>query len=450
MNEISCEKFCSTTLLLTFVVYVPSASTTERFLKFDLIFMLYFEKIAEILRAEKQTIIQLEQDLNRITGKSGFLNSLVEENNRLIDESLNKLGLSRNSSASDIYDGLISRIENDDSLLFQQSNNPRLDNPDDCRRLIDLTRKIAPQKGGFFLKKEIAAKLLENEPPRQTLKILGYDSVAKMLAKEDLMEIYSSLRFLEEPDWLNRCFFKQYQNLKAENFEEREIEIKILGPQWTRTAQKFVQKKYHNLSHLKELGVIFIIPISLRVSGEILRTLSLLTHYSYEINFYSNLIENAAADEKNFSRHLISLLQGNVLDAAPTAGSPDSRSFLIITRYLAKDDENDHRLFLPHLSPEAMFWDQAEESLAKIEGLNFWKNLDWTGDFFRLETGDETLVSFNLVDTIMSVVKEKEMIKYLYHHQEALWNKIFLSYFGREKIEEILKKNTVQGWFEIK
>jgi len=49
----------------------------------------------------------------------------------------------------------------------------------------------------------------------------------------------------------------------------------------------------------------------------------------------------------------------------------------------------------------------------------------------------------------MSLVKEKEMIKYLYHHQEALWNKIFISYLGQEKVEAIVKENLLKGWFEI-
>ena len=81
---------------------------------------------------------------------------------------------------------------------------------------------------------------------------------------------------------------------------------------------------------------------------------------------------------------------------------------MIIQRYLAKDDENDHRLFLPHVNPEALHWDRAETALAKIEGLDFWKDLDLVGDFFRIETGGEILVSFNLVDTIMSLVKRRK------------------------------------------
>ncbi|MFA5084127.1 MAG: hypothetical protein WC475_01930 [Candidatus Paceibacterota bacterium] len=410
----------------------------------------YQEKIARILRIEKQAVLDLEKELNRITGKSNFLYSMVEENERLIDDSLDNLGLGRNSMALDVYDALISKVESDDLRLFQMLGNPQLSEPKDCQRLVDLAKDICPKRKGFFLKKEIAEGFLKAEPPRKTLEALGYSSVEAMLAKENLLEVFSSLRFLEDSEWLNNRFFKQYQNLKAADFEEREIEVKVLGAKWKEAAEKFVRKKYHNISHLKELGVIFIIPITLKVSGEILRTLSLVAHYFNEVYFYSDLFKDFAENNpKEFSKNFISLLRGDVPDNLPKSSSADRCSFLVIQRYLAKDDENDHRLFLPHINPEALHWDKAEDNLAKIEGLDFWKNLDWIGDFFKIETGGEILVSFNLVDTVMSLVKEKEMVKYLYHHQEALWNKIFVSYFGQEKLEEMIKANLIKGWFEV-
>jgi len=58
-------------------------------------------------------------------------------------------------------------------------------------------------------------------------------------------------------------------------------------------------------------------------------------------------------------------------------------------------------------------------------------------------------VSFNLVDTVMSLVKEKEMVKYLYHHQEALWNKIFTAYFDFETLERYASENLLKGSFQI-
>jgi hypothetical protein len=410
----------------------------------------YQEKIARILRIEKQAVIDLEKNLNRITGQSNYFYSLMEENDRLIDESLDNLGLGRNAMALDVYDSLISKIENDDLRVFQMLNNPDLNKPEDCQKMVDLVKSVCPKRKGHFLKKEIAEKFLKNEPPQKAMKALGYSSIEAMLAKENLLEVYCSLRFLEDPDWLNNKFFKQYENLKPSDFEEREIEVRVLGAQWKDAAEKFVQKKYHNISHLKELGIIFVIPITLKVSGEILRTLSLLAHYFYEVYFYSDLIKHfIETDPKEFSKDFISLLRGDVLKTLPPAAKDDCCSFMIIQRYLAKDDENDHRLFLPHVNPEAFHWDKAEDSLAKIEGLDFWKDLDWVGDFFKIETGGEVLVSFNLVDTVMSLVMEKEMIKYLYHHQEALWNKIFVSYFGQEKMEQLIKENIIKGWFRV-
>ena len=81
--------------------------------------------------------------------------------------------------------------------------------------------------------------------------------------------------------------------------------------------------------------------------------------------------------------------------------------------------------------------------------LQFWHNLDWAGDYFKDEIGNDVLVSFNLVDTVISLVKEKELIKYLYHHQEALWIKIFKEYFSETQLEKFAKEYLLQGYFEI-
>ncbi len=205
--------------------------------------------------------------------------------------------------------------------------------------------------------------------------------------------------------------------------------------------------------------MIFVITISLNISGELMRNFSLILHYLNEISFYSEIFEKLANNANNFGQNIISLLRGDVIDKRLSSPADGSNKFqwLITQRYLAKDDENDWRLLEPHINPEAIHWKRAERMLVKAgEALNdfsidlaFWQNLNWVGDFFRTESGVEILVSFNLVDTVMSLVKEKELIKYLYHHQESLWNKIFAEYFGEEKMEELIKENIIKGWFEI-
>ena len=39
---------------------------------------------------------------------------------------------------------------------------------------------------------------------------------------------------------------------------------------------------------------------------------------------------------------------------------------------------------------------------------------------------------------------------YSYHFHEALWNKIFMEYFGVEKAEKMITEHLLDGWFDIR
>ncbi len=413
------------------------------------------EIIAKILRADKDTILSLEKKMEALTGKVGVINKIAEANENEIRQHLDILGIGRHALAKEIYDALISKMEADDCYFFDFFRRPSYKKIDDCNRVLAEAKKLAGSPRGFFLKREKAEELLRNQPPKKVLEAFGYQTIEQMLASHDFYDIFSSLRFVENQEWLNEVFLKQYASLKTQDFEYREINIKALPVEWIETTQNFIKKKYHNISHLKELGLVFIIPFSLGISGETMRMLSLIFHYFNEIFFYSNLFEKCAHDELDFGKKLVSLLKGDVLDKR----LPDSEraSWLIVQRYLAKEDEYDWRLSEPHVNPEVLHWQKAEELIIKAgerdgdiaKSLSFWRDLDWVGHYFRDEVGVEVIISFNLIDTIMSLVKEKEFVKYLYHQQEALWNKIFIEYLGQEKLEELIKENIIKGYIEL-
>jgi len=416
-----------------------------------------YEKIAKVLRTDKDNVRLLEEKLSALTGKKDVMSKIVEENEATIRNRLDFLGLGRKITAKQIYDALISKIEADNDELFKVLDSPSASISSDWQRVLEIAQNISDKQKGLFLKQEKAVELLKNQPPQKILQVLNYKSVDELLEKENIFEIFSALRFVEGSEWLNENFFKQYKNLKPGDFEKREIKVLALPERWVQIAQNFIKHKYHNISHLKELGIIYTIPLSLNISGETMRNFSLIFHYFNEVKFYSELFEKFAGDANSFAKNLISLLRGDAIDEHLPRPAPGKTQWLIIQRYLAKDDENDWRLFEPHINPEAMHWERAEKMLVKAgEVLNnfsadlaFWQNLNWIGDYFGTEAGIDVLVSFNLIDTAMSLVKEKELIKYLYHHQEALWNKIFTEYFNEEKIEEMMKENIVKGWFEI-
>jgi len=41
-------------------------------------------------------------------------------------------------------------------------------------------------------------------------------------------------------------------------------------------------------------------------------------------------------------------------------------------------------------------------------------------------------------------------VKYGYHHQEALWNKLFAFYAGDEALERLIRKNFTTGYINLK
>ncbi|MBI5147586.1 MAG: hypothetical protein HZA37_00315 [Parcubacteria group bacterium] len=416
-------------------------------------------KLAKILRVDQRVLGEINDLMESATGKTGVLDIVYDENETFAQKALNDLGLSRKVPAVEVYDSLISKIEADDLAVFNALDRPNLNEEADCQRIIDLAAKIAPVGKGFFLKEDIARSFVLNEPPKMMMSCRGFTTAEDLVKNEDLLEIFAALRMVEDPGWLNNVFFKQYEKLTPDDFEEREINARALSKSCVEAARKFVKKKYHNISHLKELGAIFVIPVTLGISGETVRSLSLLAHYFNEIKFYSDLFRHFAGNRKTFAKNLISLLRGDVIEERLPIFPKELRRprWLIVQRYLAKADPNDWRLFEPHVDPEATHWQKAERGLADIpevmphfkNGIDFWKELGFVGDFFQTESGIPVLVSFNIVDAAMSLLKEKELSKYLYHHQEAMWNRIFVEFMGEEKMNELIRDNIIKGYFEL-
>lgn len=412
-------------------------------------------EIAKILRADPIMLEKTIGAMERITGKTGVIDGVISENEEYVKKVLSTLNISE-PNAEDVAAGLEKVLLKNDAILYELLGNPDLSFPLGSKTLIDNAyQAIGAQEKGFFLKKEKAREMLIKAPPPSIIKGLGYRDVQELLEKERLEEIFAALRFIETRDWMNTVFVNQYAELTPRDFEERPIEVFTLQSKWLSLAEKFLEKKYHNVSHLKELGVVFIIPIKLDTVGETFRLFSLVLHYLYEVPFYSKLIVRYSRDTAHFSDNLISLIRGDVKSSSVNFSDGFIR-WLIVQRYLSKDDEHDPRLFIPHVNPEAIHWRKAQKALIRFAStqprlnLRIFDNVDFVGEFFPSKKIGELLISFDLVDNIMGLVKQDMMIKYLYHHQEALWNRIFAGFIGEEKMEEMILDNLDKGYIDLR
>jgi len=415
-----------------------------------------YTTLAKLLRVDPQVLIALDEKMSAITGKKGVVEDIVEENNKKVDELLDKFELKDEDRTADkVREALLTQLTQMDKVLYEYLDEPDLSKMSKvCGKLCDVAESISPKQKGFFIKKEVAIELLEKFPPQNLLDHFGYSTVQELVDKQGFSSVFASLRFVQDKDWMHEFFTTSYSTLTADDFEERDVELMVLGSEWLDVAEKFMKKKLHNVSHLKEFGIIFITPLTLHTAGETTRMFTLLLHYLNEVPFYSKLFR-LASKEPNFIQQLQSLLRGDVPDIPVPDPGEGKYSFRVIQRYLAKDDENDFRLLEPHVNPEAEHWLRAEKDLAKLapkvgsdsDIFECWEGLDFVGGIFPDSDG-ESVVSFDLIDLIMSLVKKDE-IKYLYHQEEALWNKLFAGYLGREKVQELIDDCIVDGFVTI-
>ncbi len=413
------------------------------------------EKLAKILRTTPKVILSMEEKMERIVGKKDVLDGVIRENDETIDKKLKKLKLSRNSSAEEIYKALLEKTEHSDQALFKQFKNPEFTTTTGCRTLINAAAELIGKTTGFFLKKEKAEELLRKNPPKNIIRILGYSDIDELLKKEKLLEVFSALRFAEDSKWLNKVFFKPYEHLKKKDFEERKIEVNVLSEKWLKVGKEFIGHKLHHISHLKELGVVFVIPFEDKYPGATIEVFTLVLHYFHEVDFYSKLFQKYSGEE-NFTKKAISALRGDV-GGLPL---PDDQivTWRIIQRYLAKDDFNDARLFEPHVNSEVIFWNKAKENIAKLGdrfpelGLDFWDSLNFESDYFKKKiNGEGTLISFGLIDNVISLTRKSNVdSKYIYHHHEALWNRIFEGYIGEKEMEKLVIEHFGEGFISLK
>lgn len=407
-----------------------------------------YQKLARILGTPAEALSQLDAKMVAVGGKTGAVESVARQNDEAVDRVLADLGLNRQSKAEDVYNALTEKFTRIDRKLFELLGEPDLskmaNNPGKLR---DIAFQIFTPPKGFFIKKEKIAELLEKDRPQSLLDHFGYANVTELIEKEGFASIVAALRFTQTEEWMHRFFDVAYAGLKPEDFEDREVELKVLDEKWLAIAEKFIGKKFHNVSHLKEYGVIFISPEPINVPGETLRTFLLLLHYLHEVPFYSNLFRKYLNDS-DFIAKMQSLLRGDV----PEGPAPEN-SWRIVQRYLAKDNPDDFRLHERHVDPEAEHWYLVAHNFQKLTelmgdtaekfSLAYWTGLDHVGDYFN-----DKLVSFDVVDLVMSLVKQGE-VKYLYHQQEAMWNAIFSEYFGRDRMNELIEENIINGFIKL-
>lgn len=394
--------------------------------------------LRDLLDAKEPLFTTALEQLEKASHQPGADAKLVGDIHQKATAAMRALGLDeKDTTGPELYHALNAKIKEHDAHLAKSIGGSYNMSVQELLPLMKAAaEKVKIPRDCWVLKKSVAKDMLRAMPPKNIMNRLGYRSVDSMLKRENLAEIYGALRFAEEPVWLN-TFNQAYKKLKPSDFEIRQIEIVIMPHErWGDIAESFIHKKRHNITHLKELGVILMLPVKAKtLPGITIWAMSLLFHYTNEIRLYSAFFKLQQV-KKDFGEVL-----ANTLIADPDLGPIMAGHHIhwrVIQRYFGKLENEPHpEIFEPHVQPEDLHWRRAEEVLYKIDPeLGFWRDLDYVGLMY-----ENRPLPFNMMDVAASYCNDTPYEqRTIYHFRESLWNEIFMRYMGQKTLQDQILK----------
>lgn len=389
--------------------------------------------LRDLLDAEEPIFSLSIQQLERASSNAG-------EDARLIGEISEKMaGVMRHlrlhpheTRGIELYHALLNKVKADNERVTKLIGGS---DPDDVNEMVPLivaaVEKMNINRKVWVLKHAVAKEFLRKMPPKKLMAHLGYRSIDSMLKHEDIDEIYTALRFSEGSEWLNE-YNELFRTVKPGDFETRDIRIVVMDHhKYVDLAEHFVEKKLHNITHTKEMGVIVVVPMHhRRMPGITLKSLPLIFHYINEIRLYSSFFKLNQV-KAHFGDVVVQTLIADPGNASQMAGH--NVHWRVIQRYFGKlKDEAHPEAFEPHVHPEDLHWRRAEELLAELDPeMAFWREMDYVGKLY-----DGAPVVVNLMDVSLSYSNEISYAgRYVYHFRESLWNEIFMRYMGKKNLE---------------
>lgn len=394
--------------------------------------------LAELLEAKEPLFTKSIRQLENASGNQSLDVRLTAEIIGKVHLKMRELGLDpSDTTGRELYHALLALVKQHEGFLAAKAG---IKNPDDVEealpKLKSMIQKMNLPDKVCVLKPSVAKRLIKSMPPKNVMKHLGYKSVDSLVKREPIFEIFGALRFAEDPDWLNN-FLQKYKRLTPSDFETRRISIVMMDKRkWGSLTEAFVHKKRHNITHLKELGVILILPMPMKkMNGIVITVLPLLLHYMNEVRLYSAFFKLQQV-KPDFGNILVETLVADPDTHAVMAGQ--KIHWRVIQRYFGKLETEKHpEVFEPHVQPEDLHWRKAEETLYRLEpALHFWHDMDYVGIM-----KDGRPLAFNLMDIAISYVNDLPYDKRaVYHFRESLWNEIFMRYLGTKTLEDQILK----------
>lgn len=345
---------------------------------------------------------------------------------------LRELGLDpHDTTGPELYSALQERVKQDDAavqeLLGADATETNL-----MLRTQRFVETLDIPKSAFVLKGSVAKRLFKKSPPKKAMKQLGYRSVDSMLKHEPVAQLYAAAAIAESAQW-QKSFYAQYKQLLPTDFEVRDV--RVLAPdakRWEAFGKVYVDKMKHNILNFRELGAVVMLPLAAdTVQGAALTTLLLTIHAINDIRSVSTYLKMHQV-RPDFGTIVNQIATSEPYTQASLVG--ERLPWKLIQRYFARTPHAyNAELFEPHVQPEDLKTEAAEDVLAKLHPrFEFWQDVAHIG---LLDGGSP--VSLNLTDAALNFCNklpyEQRIVHYLRDH---LWHELMLRYMHQSNLEQ--------------
>ena len=182
--------------------------------------------LARLLANEEGEITESIAKLEELCGFPSEDVRLLAENKHQLRTKISQLGLDADDTTDEeLYHALQARFERDSQILDKTlgvDDGTKLD--ERLNKAIQVVNHCSSTDEMWVVKKSVAKSTLAKNPPKHIAKQLHYRSVASMIKREDVAEIYLVGSVIESATWQKKIT-KHLAKLDASQYELRPIKI---------------------------------------------------------------------------------------------------------------------------------------------------------------------------------------------------------------------------------
>lgn len=408
-------------------------STLPLYLAYGNLYLDMSRILAELLGVQSLTFrLNLEQ-LEKASGNPSADIHLTTEIEQQTRSKMRELELDpEDTTAEELDEALREKLRNDDKRLENKLLGERHAGDRVAPLIASTIRSLDIPKGCFALRHSVAKRMIKKNPPKTTMRKLGYRSVDSLLKRESPTVIFVLASVTEPQSW-KQHFYEGYKLLTPSDFEVRDIEVfhPIRTTSWETLASNLASQQQSTVMISKELGGIVLLPLPREVVGVTLATMLLTLQAINDIRIHSAFCKLQQV-KPDFGSVIADSIKGDVRSLVLMAGQP-LPWHVIQSFYSHQSKTYPVELFEPHVQQEDLVLSELEETITEIEpSLAFWRGTSWLGF-----DDSGKIVSMNICDIAISTVNDLSFNNRLLNYfRDQVWKELMTRYLQQEQLEQ--------------